>query len=80
MSARLRGGQVGKKAGIPSPSQEDSKDRFDGLQPKESGVAAQWDYKVALLVITAVAFVTRFWGISHPNEVVFDEVHFGKVP
>ena len=39
----------------------------------------EWDYRIALTVITALAFVTRFWGISHPNEVVFDEVHFGKV-
>ena len=37
------------------------------------------DYKIAFVVITILAFVTRFWGISHPNEVVFDEVHFGKV-
>lgn len=36
-------------------------------------------YKLALAIITVLAFVTRFWGISHPNEVVFDEVHFGKV-
>ncbi|ROW18015.1 hypothetical protein VPNG_00377 [Cytospora leucostoma] len=35
-------------------------------------------YKIALAIITVLAFVTRFWGISHPNEVVFDEVHFGK--
>jgi len=42
-------------------------------------VQRNWDYKLALAVITALAFVTRFWGISHPNQVVFDEVHFGKV-
>ncbi|KAI1083209.1 glycosyltransferase family 39 protein [Whalleya microplaca] len=36
------------------------------------------DYKIAFTVITALAFISRFWGISHPNEVVFDEVHFGK--
>lgn len=36
-------------------------------------------YKIALAIITILALVTRFWGISHPNEVVFDEVHFGKV-
>jgi dolichyl-phosphate-mannose-protein mannosyltransferase len=29
--------------------------------------------------MTLLAFVTRFYGISHPNQVVFDEVHFGKV-
>jgi hypothetical protein len=39
----------------------------------------EWDYRIAITVITLLAFVTRFWGISHPNEVVFDEVHFGKV-
>lgn len=38
-----------------------------------------WDYKIALAVLTLLAFGTRFWGISHPNQVVFDEVHFGKV-
>lgn len=43
------------------------------------GSSVEWDYRVALAVITLAAFVTRFWGISHPNEVVFDEVHFGKV-
>lgn len=41
--------------------------------------ASEWDYKLALVIITVLAFATRFWGISHPNEVVFDEVHFGKV-
>ncbi|KAF8847379.1 glycosyltransferase family 39 protein [Acephala macrosclerotiorum] len=40
--------------------------------------APEWDFRIALAVITLLAFVTRFWGISHPNEVVFDEVHFGK--
>jgi dolichyl-phosphate-mannose-protein mannosyltransferase len=39
----------------------------------------EWDYRLAISVITVLAFVTRFWGIGHPNEVVFDEVHFGKV-
>lgn len=36
------------------------------------------DYQAALVVITILAFLTRFWGIGHPDEVVFDEVHFGK--
>ena len=47
------------------------------LQAKTAGV--EWDYRIALVILTVLAFVTRFWGISHPNEVVFDEVHFGKV-
>jgi dolichyl-phosphate-mannose-protein mannosyltransferase len=41
--------------------------------------SGELDYKIALGVITVLAFVTRFFGINHPNEVVFDEVHFGKV-
>jgi dolichyl-phosphate-mannose-protein mannosyltransferase len=40
---------------------------------------SEWDYRLAITIITILAFVTRFWGISHPNQVVFDEVHFGKV-
>lgn len=47
------------------------------LEKKPAG--AEWDYRIAITVITILAFITRFWGISHPNEVVFDEVHFGKV-
>jgi dolichyl-phosphate-mannose-protein mannosyltransferase len=47
------------------------------IQGKSAGV--EWDYRIAFIIFTVLAFVTRFWGISHPNEVVFDEVHFGKV-
>lgn len=39
----------------------------------------EWDHRIAFTIITALGFFTRFWGISHPNQVVFDEVHFGKV-
>ena len=49
------------------------------IRSTKATVASEWDYKVALVVITLLAFATRFWGISHPDEVVFDEVHFGKV-
>lgn len=49
------------------------------IESSKQAVASEWDYKLALLIITLLSFITRFWGISHPNEVVFDEVHFGKV-
>ncbi|EEH33676.1 dolichyl-phosphate-mannose-protein mannosyltransferase [Paracoccidioides lutzii Pb01] len=39
---------------------------------------AQWHYRIAMVVLTLLAFATRFANLSHPNEVVFDEVHFGK--
>jgi dolichyl-phosphate-mannose-protein mannosyltransferase len=42
-------------------------------------IGSDRDYRSAFFFITLMAFVTRFWGISHPKEVVFDEVHFGKV-
>jgi dolichyl-phosphate-mannose-protein mannosyltransferase len=48
-------------------------------QEIKSQVGSQWDYKVALVVVTLLGFATRFYGITHPNSVVFDEVHFGKV-
>lgn len=46
---------------------------------KAPSTGGQLEYKLALFVITVLAFVTRFIGLSHPDEVVFDEVHFGKV-
>lgn len=46
---------------------------------KPAAKASERDYQIVGFFITAAAFLTRFWGISHPNEVVFDEVHFGKV-
>jgi dolichyl-phosphate-mannose-protein mannosyltransferase len=46
---------------------------------KRVGAGNEREYKATFVLMTILAFVTRFWGISHPNEVVFDEVHFGKV-
>ncbi|ODQ64120.1 PMT-domain-containing protein [Nadsonia fulvescens var. elongata DSM 6958] len=36
------------------------------------------NFKIALIVITVLAFVSRFYRITYPSQVVFDEVHFGK--
>jgi dolichyl-phosphate-mannose-protein mannosyltransferase len=77
---RQRVGQKDKKA-TASPPQSGDGDlngiRKDTKLP--NAVTSEWDYKTALVIITVLAFITRFWGIGHPNEVVFDEVHFGKV-
>lgn len=54
-------------------------DLKDALASAQKSITDEWDYKVAISIITFLAFLTRFIGISHPNEVVFDEVHFGKV-
>lgn len=65
-----------KKNGAASHNDEE----LDKLvKAKAASTGSDLEYKIALAIITALAFVTRFWGISHPDEVVFDEVHFGKV-
>jgi len=65
---------------ITTPNAKDTAD-LDVLVKKtlRKKAGPEWDYRIAITLITILGFVTRFWGISHPNEVVFDEVHFGKV-
>ncbi|KAF4123434.1 dolichyl-phosphate-mannose-protein mannosyltransferase [Geosmithia morbida] len=53
-------------------------DKLVKAAQKEGRAAKERDHQIAFSVITFLAFFTRFWGISHPDEVVFDEVHFGK--
>ncbi|KAK7542885.1 protein O-mannosyl-transferase 1 [Phyllosticta citribraziliensis] len=79
---RYRGKDKPKRSATPSleNSSADSSDA-DKVKAKPSpsnGLGREWDYKLAITVITALAFITRFWNISHPDQVVFDEVHFGK--
>lgn len=68
-----------KKPDSPGTGNDTELDSLVKTNQKLSSQGSEWDYRVALIIITALAFVSRFWGISHPNEVVFDEVHFGKV-
>lgn len=58
---------------------EDELDKLAKANAKGSSAGNDLEYKIGLTIITLLAFATRFWGISHPAEVVFDEVHFGKV-
>lgn len=77
---RQRPGQKDKKA--PHSAVQDRDGDLNGIikdTQLPEAVTSEWDYKLALSLITVMAFITRFWGIGHPNEVVFDEVHFGKV-
>ena len=78
-SVRHRGPQKDKaKANGKATDQAD--DYLNNVIEKgKEAATTQWEYKLALAVITFLSFLTRFWGINHPNEVVFDEVHFGKV-
>ncbi|KAJ5936365.1 Glycosyl transferase family 39 [Penicillium verhagenii] len=71
-SLRKRGGK--KEAYTALPSNDGS------LRPvaAPSKPKSEWDYWLAISILTLLAFATRFWRIDYPNEVVFDEVHFGK--
>ena len=84
-SLKQRGPQAAPtKKKVASPNAdgiaEQTNDYLSHIQ-KETKIAVsnEWDYKLALGIITLLAFATRFYGITHPNQVVFDEVHFGKV-
>lgn len=71
-SEAVANGQTDVKAAVKQVAQA-------AKQQTKEAVTSQWDYKVALLILTLAAFATRFWQIQHPDQVVFDEVHFGKV-
>lgn len=69
-----------KRATTPGVEEQDLNGALDELKKEAKKTATrEWDYKLAFSIITVLAFITRFWGISHPDQVVFDEVHFGKV-
>jgi dolichyl-phosphate-mannose-protein mannosyltransferase len=71
-SLRKRGGKKEAYTALPS----DDGSLTPAAPVKQS---SEWDYWLAIVVLTGLAFATRFYRIDYPNEVVFDEVHFGKV-
>lgn len=78
---RQRQGKEGKRPRTPNP--ETTPEKQAGIvhkvkYPPTSLRGREWNYQAALAVLTVLAFLTRFWGINHPDQVVFDEVHFGK--
>lgn len=75
-SLRKRGG---KKEAALSPDTVSSPSvagQGGSVAPKRQ---SEWNYRLAMAILTVLAFVTRFYKISYPDEVIFDEVHFGKV-
>lgn len=81
---RQKDGSTKKRGTTPNPDASLMNGNVDDTMEKvkqagKEAATRDWDYKLALAVITVLAFLTRFWGISHPDQVVFDEVHFGKV-
>lgn len=79
---RQRGAKDKKRPTTPNPETISEKisnvaEKIKPYKPQQQG--SEWDYRLAITVLTALAFISRFWGITHPDQVVFDEVHFGKV-
>ena len=82
-SVRQRAGKDKKRAVSPNPEALTEKvanvvEKAKPYKPVQQQ-GREWDYKLAITIMTVLAFITRFWGIRHPDQVVFDEVHFGKV-
>lgn len=77
-SADSHSGTSTPNRGKKSVADNSPEDVLISRKPDPAQATAESRYKIALYVLTAVAFVTRFFVISHPAEVVFDEVHFGK--
>ncbi|KAF1833059.1 PMT-domain-containing protein [Decorospora gaudefroyi] len=80
-SVRQRAGKDKKRSVSPNPEALSEKvvnvvEKVKPYKPAQQG--KEWDYKLAIALLTVLAFITRFWGIRHPDQVVFDEVHFGK--
>lgn len=75
-SLRKRGGKKDAYTALPS---DDGSLNPVSISGKTSKPQSEWDYWLAMTILTLLAFVTRFWRIDYPNQVVFDEVHFGKV-
>ena len=79
-SVRQREGKNVKRANSTPPTSKDNQiEKIVDVAKAVGTSSSEWDFRIALGIITVLAFVTRFWGINHPDQVVFDEVHFGKV-
>ncbi|ROT40053.1 dolichyl-phosphate-mannose-protein mannosyltransferase [Sodiomyces alkalinus F11] len=72
----LRQRNTGSKKSPAAAPLEQEVSKVKSVQQKTK--TSETEYRIGLVLITLFGFLTRFWGISHPNEVVFDEVHFGK--
>lgn len=67
----------------PGPAASDDEVFTKAISSNSSSKGAKkkvdFGHAATFSIVTALAFLTRFYKLSHPNEVVFDEVHFGKV-
>lgn len=78
-SLRQRNVPAKKAADDTSFDPQPELDKLAKAAAQKHASSSEVDHWITFSIVTILGFVTRFWGISHPNEVVFDEVHFGKV-
>lgn len=67
------------------PNEEDSEERAatNYNHPRNRSAVEQYlekpkASKIMVAILTTLAFIVRFVKLNHPDQVVFDEVHFGK--
>ncbi|KAF8426257.1 Dolichyl-phosphate-mannose-protein mannosyltransferase-domain-containing protein [Tirmania nivea] len=80
---RTGGGATRKRSKSPAVGNTDDETHAKIAKQKSAGTGpykqpSEKGYRIALALVTIAAFITRFWKINHPDQVVFDEVHFGK--
>lgn len=63
---------------IPKIEADDDKKKAAKKQPSILEVLDQWEFLIAPVVFTILAFFTRFYQIGKSNIVTWDEAHFGK--
>ncbi|EJT79090.1 dolichyl-phosphate-mannose-protein mannosyltransferase 2 [Gaeumannomyces tritici R3-111a-1] len=63
---------------IPKVEADDDKKKAAKKQPSILEVLDQWEFLIAPVVFTILAFFTRFYQIGKSNIVTWDEAHFGK--
>ncbi|KAK7687882.1 hypothetical protein QCA50_009101 [Cerrena zonata] len=79
---RNKGKERLREPAYSNDADDEYEEHHTGILPSRSYVESFLNTESASAVIvallTAVAFITRFYKINHPDQVVFDEVHFGK--
>ncbi|ODQ82919.1 glycosyltransferase family 39 protein [Babjeviella inositovora NRRL Y-12698] len=62
----------------PKPATKNDELKLDKILKPTTASQSAVQYNIALAAVTFIAFVTRFLWLNSPDQVVFDEVHFGK--
>ncbi|KAI5120378.1 hypothetical protein M0805_006900 [Coniferiporia weirii] len=82
VGTRRRNVATSAHSGSTRSSEADPEDRYvaayNQREPLQTATESSRTNVLVAGALTALAFLTRFYKINNPDEVVFDEVHFGK--